>query len=245
MGICVPRSTVKAVTPPSTTRIFPDVSEYNGCALHSEAIIRVYEAGLYLTDTKARCHFEEAHRLKVWAGSYAFTRPGYGGCRYQADRAVAITKALGGLPGPVVDDAEVPETLSEVLCFEAEVRRLGYPAVEYTCPGCSDPKVAPVWIASYPYRPPGTWVAHQFSESWNCRGVYGDCSIDEGITSIVRKPPAPPITPAQRKRLYALYALRQTIRKEINVERAKERAARRHGDRVNAAITRLHQEGVH
>jgi len=190
MGACLPPG--PEVAPQrlgAGARLIPDVSEFQGCALHSEAIVRVYEAGTERQDTRAACHLAELRRLHVWSAAYAFLRPGHGGCAFQADRTAAIVRRLGGITGPIVGDAEVGLGASFVRCFLSRVKQHHFAAVEYTCPGCGDAQVPPVWIASYPTRPPGHWVAHQFSDRFNCRGVFGDCSVNEGILSIRTRPP--------------------------------------------------------
>lgn len=204
-GVCAPHQL--AVPEPrfaSQSRLIPDVSEFQGCALHSEAIVRVYEAGTDRKDTNAACHFRELRRKHVWSAAYFFARPpGFGrapGCKEQARRATAIAKSLG-VVGPIIDDAEVPLPRGFVRCVKSEIERLHFPAVEYTCPGCGDEQVGRIWIASVPTRPRGHWVAHQFSFAFNCRGVFGDCSVNEGITSIRRAHPKPkpkPLTPKQK-----------------------------------------------
>lgn len=186
MGACLtpaPKAS-RAPTTAAGARLIPDVSEFQGCALHSEAIFRIYEAGTERQDARALCHAEEVHRLHVWAAVYAFLRPGHGGCVFQADRTLAILQRIGGVVGPVVADAEVTLSPGFVRCFLNRVKARGDNAVEYTCPGCGDEQVHPIWIASYPTRPAGTWVAHQFSDRFPCRGVVGDCSVNEGILSI-------------------------------------------------------------
>jgi hypothetical protein len=148
----------------------------------------VYEAGSNLEDTRAACHLAELRRLHAWSAAYFFARPpGFGNapsCTAQADTAVRIARSLG-VTGPVVDDAEVPLPSGFVSCVKKQIESDGYPAVEYTCPGCGEQHVGAVWIADYPIRPPGTWVAHQFSDDFDCRGIVTDCSVDEGITSIL------------------------------------------------------------
>jgi hypothetical protein len=197
-GACAPHHPSTGFSLPPRARLIPDVSEFQGCALHSEAIVRVYEAGTNRQDRNAACHFAELRRLHAWSAAYFFARPpGFAhapSCTAQADTAVRIALSLG-VTGPIVDDAEVPLPRGFVRCVKAEIERRGLPAVEYTCPGCGDERAGVVWIASYPTRPPGTWVAHQFSDSFPCRGVTGDCSIDEGITRITR---AKPLTPKQK-----------------------------------------------
>jgi hypothetical protein len=219
MGVCTPQTEAskKGLTPPTAGQsLIPDVSEYNGCALYSEAIVRVYEAGTERQDTRAACHLAEVHRKHVWAATYAFLRPGHGGCDRQAQRAVEITNRLGGVVGPVVSDAEVYLPPGFVSCFNDGVRRRGYPAVTYTAPGtwAGGAFNAQVWIAAYPYRPSCfsnacPYRAHQFADNYNCRGVRGDCSINLGITAITRHPP---LTPQQRRDLEARQrALRRVL----------------------------------
>jgi hypothetical protein len=189
MGGCVPHPALLRALPKLSGTLIPDVSEYQGCALHSEAIIRVYEAGTRREDSKALCHAQELHRLHAWAAAYAFLRPG--DCASEARTTVAIVRSLPVEVQAIVADAEVPLNSGCVSSFMATVRSSDYPAVEYTCPGCGVEHVEPIWVAAYPYRPAGRWVAHQFSSAFNCRGVSGDCSIDEGILSIYKVKPKP------------------------------------------------------
>ena len=227
-GTAAPRATFGA--------LIPDVSEYQACGLHSEAIYRVYEAGTGREDSTARCHAEELRRLHAWAGTYAFLRPG--SCTAQADRVAAIVRSLGGAD-VVVADAEVPLPRGFVRCWLARVHSHGDNVAEYTCPGCGDEQVGPVWIAAYPFRPAGRWIAHQFSDNFNCRGVVGDCSVNEGILSIRRS------HPTSRK---VLLARRDSIRRYLASHGCRHRAAHhehigprcraafRAGNRVNAEL---------
>lgn len=210
MGACVSPGPPAALPPTAAgARLIPDVSEFQGCALRSEAIIRVYEAGTNREDSRAACHFRELKRLGAWSAAYFFARPpGFDhapSCVAQAKTAVSIAARLGAR-GPVVDDAEVPLPPGFVRCVKTEIERLGWPEVEYTCPGCGDERVEPVWIASYPTRPPGTWVAHQFADNFNCRGVVGDCSVNEGILSIHRVKPSPKPKPLTKRQARAKLA---------------------------------------
>lgn len=258
MGTCAPPGPLTPLIPPTAAgaRLIPDVSEFQGCVLHSEAIYRVYEAGTDRQDTNARCHAEEIHRKHVWSAAYAFLRSNHN-CTYQADRTVAIVKSLGGAD-VIVGDAETGIREGKVRCFLHEVERQGYPAIEYTCPGCGDEQAGRIWIASYPTRPSGRWVAHQFSSSFNCRGVFGDCSINEGILSIhafhVKHP-----TPAERhtkrlretQHLHSLYRERVKIRRHLLNSRCRVTHPRRacrplfqRGDAVNREIRVLRARGI-
>lgn len=186
MGVCAPAPKKSgAVERQSGKVLIPDVSEFQACALHSEAIFRVYEAGLDREDFTARCHASELTRLHAWAAVYSFLRRSRS-CTYEADRTLAIVRKLPVAVQVVIADAETGLRGGFVACFLHEVERGGYPAREYTCPGCGDEQVGPVWIAAYPFRPPGKWIAHQFADNVNCRGVFGDCSIDEGILAVRR-----------------------------------------------------------
>ncbi len=261
MGCAVPPAKLGAA-PPITSHVtlIPDVSEFQPCALHSEAIYRVYEAGTNREDTTARCHAAEIHRLHVWSGTYAFLRPG--SCTGEATRTVEIVRSLGG-SNVVVADAEVPLPRGFVRCFLATVRAHGDNAAEYTCPGCGDEQVGPVWIAAYPFRPVGKWIAHQFADNFNCRGVQGDCSVDEGILSIGKAKPKPkpkpkPISKAAQRR--HLIARRQALRVFLAHDGCRRRRARHEhlgpkckaafaaGDRVNReladASTGAEREGL-
>jgi len=245
MGVCTPQTeaSLKGITPPTAGRaLIPDVSEYNGCALYSAAIVRVYEAGTGRQDSRAKCHLEEVHRKGVWAATYAFLRSGHGGCNFQARKAVEITSRLGGVKGPVVSDAEVYLPPGFVSCFNNEVRHLGYPAVTYTAQGTwpGGPFNAPSWLAAYP-GPPRCFSnacphkAHQFSDRYNCAGVKGDCSFDEGITSITR---VQPLSPAQRA---ALIGRRETLRRVLVTHGCRRRRA--NGERLGPRCTRWFREG--
>jgi hypothetical protein len=223
MGACTPRA-LRALPRAPAGREIPDVSEYQGCALHSEAIFRVYEAGTNVQDARAACHARELRRLHAWSAAYAFVRtPGYhhaGSCTAQAQRTVAIVRSLGGVTGPVIQDAEVPLPRGFVACFNNAVRAAGQLTATYTSTGTASggPFSQPLWLASYGARPgciEGICrrVAWQFSSEANCRGVYGDCSIDEGITSIVHAPRAP-LEARQRalRRVLAHYGCRRRAR---------------------------------
>lgn len=227
--------------------LIPDVSEYQPCALHSEAIFRVYEAGTGREDSAARCHAQELGRLHVWAGVYAFLRSSTN-CTAIADTTVRIVRSLPVKVRVVIGDAETGIREGKVRCFLREVERLGYPAREYTCPGCGDEQVGPVWIAAYPFRPTGRWIAHQFSDNFNCRGVRGDCSIDEGILSIGKPSPRPKPRPVRRRELLAR---RQHLRVFLAENSCRRRRAHREhlgprcrgafaaGDRVNRELAKL------
>jgi hypothetical protein len=222
MGGCVPHPALLRALPKLSGTLIPDVSEYQGCALHSEAIIRVYEAGTRREDSKALCHAQELHRLHAWTAAYAFLRPG--DCSSEARTTVAIVRSLPVEVQAIVADAEVTLNAGCVSSFMATVRSSGYPAVEYTCPGCGVEHVEPIWVAAYPFRPAGRWVAHQFSSAFNCRGVSGDCSIDEGILSIHRIKPKPPAPKPSRA---ALLKLRAELRRDLTRRRC--RVAPKHG----------------
>lgn len=220
MGVCAPKAEKPVTALPPTAagaRLIPDVSEFQGCELHSEVIFRVYEAGTEREDANAGCHAREAKRLHVWFSVYSFLRPGHGGCAGQANRTVQIVRHLGGVVGAIVADAEVPLPPGFVRCFLAQVQRDGFEALEYTCPGCGDEQVGRIWIASYPTRPPGRWVAHQFSDNFPCRGIRGDCSVDEGILSIRTQPKPKPLTPHQKTaKLHALEHLLGAFNRRTN-----------------------------
>lgn len=255
MGACSPAGPPAHLSPTAAgARLIPDVSEFQGCALHSEAIFRVYEAGTEREDSRAVCHAAEIHHLHVWGAAYAFLRAGHGGCVFQADRTVQIANSVGGVD-LIVGDSEVGLRGGFPACFKREVERKGYPEVEYTCPGCGDEQTRPVWIASYPTRPAGTWVAHQFSSNFTCRGITGDCSINEGILAIHRGP-----SPAERhtrrvreaRHLHALYAERVRIRRHLLNSGCRVKHPRRactplfrRGAAVNHEIAVLRARGVH
>lgn len=203
MGACTPKPSGFAAPRISGT-VIPDVSEYQACALRSAAIYRAYEAGTDRQDSTAACHSRELKRIGGWRAAYFFAR-GYRGCNYQADRFTSIVRALGGVNVYVID-AEVPLPHGLVSCLERRVSSDtgGGVVVDYTSTGTTSggPLHAPLWLASYGARPGCiegrcSRVAWQFSSSTSCRGVYGDCSVDEGILSLgVAHGP----TPAQRRR---------------------------------------------
>lgn len=197
MGVCTPPGQGPKLGLPRLveSRLLPDVSEFQGCALHSAVIFRVYEAGTERQDARARCHAQEAQRQHVWYAVYTFLRPAHGGCVFQALRTIAIVRSLGGVVGPIIADAEVWLPPGFVSCFVHTLQAHGYVAVIYTAPGTwpGGVFVVRVWIAAFPFRPPCflnacPYLAHQFSEAFNCRGIFGDCSIDEGITSVRQRP---------------------------------------------------------
>lgn len=185
MGACAPVTLGAQQLPATSGTLIPDVSEFQACALHSEAIFRVYEAGTNLQDARAACHARELARLGKWAAVYSFLRAGRS-CVYEANRTLEIVRSLPVRVQVIIGDAETGIREGKVRCFLREIERKGYPAREYTCPGCGDEQVGELWIAAYPFRPEGRWIAHQFSSSFNCRGVFGDCSVDEGILRIRR-----------------------------------------------------------
>jgi hypothetical protein len=205
MGVCTPPGPAPKFSPTAAhARLIPDVSEFQSCAIHSEVIFRVYEGGTEREDANARCHAREAKRLHVWYAVYSFLRPAHGGCAFQAERTIAIVRSLGGVIGPIIADAEVPLPGGFVTCFVRTAQRLGYVVVTYTAPGTklwSDPFATEVWVAAYPNRPgcfsnacphgnlaSHFFIAHQFSDNFLCRGIRGDCSIDEGILSVRQTP---------------------------------------------------------
>lgn len=237
MGVCAPRPPRTRTLPRIAGTLIPDVSEFQACGLHSEAIFRVYEAGTDRQDATARCHAQELHRLKAWAAVYSFLRSSRS-CIYTADRTVAIVRTLPVAVQVVIGDAETGIREGKVRCFLREVERQGYPAREYTCPGCGDEQVGGIWIAAYPFRPAGVWIAHQFSDAFNCRGVVGDCSVDEGILAV------------RRRDRSALEARRRTLRRVL-VSYGCRRRVRTHqplgprcrrwfleGDQVNTLLAR-------
>lgn len=237
MGGCVPKPTGFAA-PRITGTLIPDVSEFQSCALHSEAIIRIYEAGTDREDSTAVCHARELARLHAWAAGYVFMRAGRS-CSSTVTRTLAIARSLPGLQ-LVIADAETGIRNGLVRCFLAGVERGGYPAREYTCPGCGDEQVGGVWIASYPSRPAGRWIAHQFSSEWECRGVHGDCSVNEGILSIHRATPVPRAAllreRASLRRILVQYGCRRRVqrRERLGPRCVKWFAA---GSRINKELS--------
>lgn len=194
MGICIPHRVGGSLNAPRGA-LLPDVSEYQGCPRWQEGIpgvtFRVYEAGTGLQDRSAACNARRLRQIGAWDAAYAFLRPG--SCTGQADRTVAILRAVGGISGPVVADAEVPLPAGFVACFDARVARdMGNDAqVDYSAPGTwpGGSPTRPVWVATYGPAPGCvggvcSHVAWQFSEDFNCHGLVGDCSLDTGITAI-------------------------------------------------------------
>lgn len=199
MGICNEPGPVKPTIPrlPRGAQLLPDVSEYQSCRLYSPAIFRIYEAGTDREDRTARCHAAELRRLGVWAGAYFFARNK--SCSYQVARATAIARQYPVIRVMVVD-AETYLAPGLVSCMVRELRHAGFTVVTYTASGTwpGGAIITPWWAASYGARPKCTggvcrYVAWQFSESVNCRGVFGDCSIDYGITSLNRPVPPNPL----------------------------------------------------
>jgi hypothetical protein len=256
MGACSPSSTEpqKQLQFASGARLIPDVSEFQPCAVYSEVIFRVYEGGTQREDVNARCHAQEAKRLHVWFAVYAFLRPAHGGCAYQAQRTVEIVRSIGGVVGPIIADAEVWLPPGFVSCFNHTIEHYGYAAVTYTAPGTwpGGAFVTKVWVAAYPYRPPCfsnacPYLAHQFADNFNCRGIRGDCSVNEGILSVR----SVPVTPVKTS---ALLARRRALRRSLVHYGCRHRVAHREplgptckrwfreGAAVNA---RLRARGVH
>lgn len=247
-GCSLPKAPRTLAAPPTGARLFPDISEYQGCPSFSGPVVfKVYEGG-YGEDHSAKCNAARVHRLHVWAGAYAFLRPA--NCAGQARSTVAIVRSLGGVPGPVVADAEVPLPAGCVSRFVGTVRALlGGPVDVYSAPGTwpGGSLSAPLWVATYGPTPGCVagvcaHVAWQFSDHARCGIGAGDCSIDNGILSQVRADPT----------------LLRRLRAQIKHLRIKLRthgcAARRHrherlgpkcrgwfaaGDRVHAHIRRL------
>jgi hypothetical protein len=213
----------------------------------------VYEANLDREDFKAACHAQELRRKHLRGIAYAFLRSNRP-CVYEAERTVQIVNSLGGAE-LIVGDAETGIREGKVRCFLREVERRGYPAREYTCPGCGDEQAGPVWIASYPTRPAGRWIAHQFSSTFLCRGVFGDCSVDEGILSIRRHPaPSPSRERAAKRRSLAGHKhLRTVLHGNIERHHCRQHATPRsyhtvcgrwlhEGDRAISVIHQLERE---
>jgi hypothetical protein len=253
MGVCTPTP-----EPPTAgtralkfalrgTVLIPDVSEFQGCALHSEAIFRVYEAGTGREDAHALCHAREVQRKHVWYAVYSFLRPGHGGCVFQAERTIAIVRRIGGVVGPIIADAEVWLPPGFVSCFVHTLQTHGYVAVIYTAPGTwpGGAFAVRVWVAAYPFRPPCfsnacPYLAHQFSEDFPCRGVRGDCSVNEGILS-VRQPPVCDATCRSHHRR-DLEARRRALRRVLL--RYGCRARVHHHERLGPKCRRWFREGA-
>lgn len=188
----------------------PDVSEFQPCVTgHTSTVIRLYEAGTDRQDTQAACN---AHRLRawhVWFAGYSFLRPG--SCTGQADRTVQIVRAIGGLSGPVVADAEVPLPAGFVRCFISRVHHdaPSSPTGTYTSCGTVSEVVLPLWVANYGVRWPCTpfglpFTAWQFTDGTFCGERFvTDCSLDFGITRLRPKPRPSPRSPAEKRRLVA------------------------------------------
>ena len=220
MGGCVPPAQpfsrtlgVPLAAASSARQQIPDLSEYQGCQSPAGSFIyRVYEAGTGLQDASAVCHSKDASRF-AWSGAYYFARPG--NCVAQAQRAISIARSLPHRPNVLIVDAEVPLATGYVKCADATLHAGGFPYANYTSPGLAPtsggPFQRPLWIADYGVLSPPACVAGvcgrvawQYSDAEYCRGVYGDCSWDEGITRIGTGP-----TPAQiqaRKRHVVLVA---------------------------------------
>ena len=249
MGVCTPTTSAPQIGAPRLTRgaqLLPDVSEYQGCALYSEAIFRVYEGGTERQDARALCHARELQRRHAWYAVYSFLRPGHGGCVYQAVRTISIVRSIGGIVGPIIADAEVWLPPGFVTCFVHTLQAHGYVAVIYTGPGTwpGGAFAARVWVAAYPFRPPCfsnacPYLAHQFSDAFNCRGVFGDCSVNEGILSVRQRPPC-----SARCRSHKRSDLEARIRTLHRVERAYGCTRRRHAhERLGWECRRYFREG--
>jgi hypothetical protein len=262
MGACTPAETPGlrvAVPLKRNTVLIPDVSEFQSCALYSEAIFRVYEAGTGREDTRALCHARALQARHAWYAVYAFLRPGHGGCVYQANRTIAIVRHIGGVVGPIIADAEVWLPAGFVTCFVRTLQAQGYVALIYTAPGTwpGGAFAVRVWVAAYPYRPPCfsnacPYLAHQFSEAFNCRGVFGDCSVNEGILAIRQHAgPKPHNRSAEHRHLKALDIERHHIRQyllnagcRVKHPRPACRPLRKRGAAVNREIRVLKSRGV-
>jgi hypothetical protein len=230
MGVCTPPAAAgtRFSTPPlqKGAILIPDVSEFQGCALHSAAIFRVFEAGTGREDASARCHARAVQALHVWYAVYAFLRPAHGGCVGQALRTIAIVRGLGGVVGPVIADAEVWLPPGFVTCFVRTLQSHGYVAVIYTSPGTwpGGAFAVGVWVAAYPYRPACfsnacPYLAHQFSSAFNCRGVFGDCSVNEGILSVRQRPVCR--VACKTRRRGELLRLRAELRRDLTRRRCR------------------------
>lgn len=195
-GCSVPKTSGVA---PSVIRghTFPDISEYQGCpAFHGPVVFKVYE-GNYGMDHSARCNANRVHKLKDWAAVYSFLRPN--NCSGQGYATVHILKEIGGVPGPVIADAEVPLPQGCVSAFLNTVRRLrGNPVDIYTSPGTwpGGQLDAPVWVATYGSRPgciggDCKHVGWQYTDRGNCGAGTTDCSIDNGLLSQTVAKPTP------------------------------------------------------
>ena len=202
LGVCTPKSLPGVNSTPINSVLLPDVSEYQGCLRWRRGvpgvIFRVYEAGTGLQDRSARCNATRLRQIGAWDAAYAFLRPG--SCTRQADRTVAIVRGIGGVSGPVVADAEVTLPTGFVSCYVDRVRLdTGNGAqVIYTAPGTwpGGPLTRPLWVATYGSSPGCvagvcSHVAWQFSDSFNCDGYFGDCSVATGIRRILQRPPHP------------------------------------------------------
>lgn len=215
MGICSePHAPLVGLNPIKLgIQLLPDVSEYQGCALFSPAIFRIYESGTDREDRNARCHAAELARKHVWAAAYFFARNK--SCSYQVARVTAIGRQYPVIRVMVVD-AETYLAPGLVSCMVRELRARRWTVVTYTGSGTwpGGAIITPWWAASYGARPQCTggvcrYVAWQFSENANCRGVFGDCSIDYGITRL--NPPGPG-RPLRHYGTYALIRHRHSIR---------------------------------
>ena len=194
---------------PITTGGFPDLSSYQGCpAFQGPVIFKVYEGG-YGIDHSAYCNAARVHKLKVWAGVYAFLRPA--NCAGQGYATVQIVRQIGGVPGPIVADAEVPLPSGCVSAFLHEVRTTrGGPVDIYTSPGTwpGGSLSAPLWVATYGSSPGCvvgvcSHVAWQFTDEGHCgAGILTDCSIDNGITKQTIAKPTPKPSPSAARIAY-------------------------------------------
>lgn len=252
-GCSLPKT--KGVAPPTAGHVFPDLSEYQGCPrFYGPVIFKVYEGG-YGQDHSASCNIRRAHALGTWAGVYAFLRPQ--NCAGQGYATASIVRQLGGVPGPVVADAEVALPTNCVSQFLNSIRtHLGGPTDIYTSPGTwpGGSLTAPLWVATYGSRPgcvagQCSHVAWQFTDNGNCGGLGGtDCSVSSGILSQTR-------VDGRKATLYADYRRRGQLRgfaraRHCYTPRVQQRAraCKVWGAEVRvleARIHRLHSEGVY
>jgi hypothetical protein len=222
LGCSLPKQSRTRTVPAGSSRVFPDVSEYQGCpSFTGPLIFKVYEGG-YGQDHSALCNARRVHALHLWAGVYAFLRPA--NCAGQGWATSQIVKQIGGVPGPVVADAEVSLPRGCVASFLHQVQtQLGGPVDVYTSPGTwpGGFLTAPLWVATYGPRPGCvegvcSHVAWQFTDNGRCGGLSGtDCSISTGILSQSRQPaPHPqPKPPKPRPRAQQIAYLRSLARK--------------------------------
>jgi Glycosyl hydrolases family 25 len=261
VGACAPKVRGLGQKSTLTGRFVPDVSYYqphvNWRAAKAwgirGAIVRVADG--HFNDPVFTRYWHELKALGLWHAAYYFLRP-YN-CAGQADRAVGLVNAAGGLTsGPLITDSEVPlnHNCAQTFVQRVEVDTHWNVSVIYTSPGTwagGGHGTAVLWVASYGPTPGCVWTCGHVSWQYT-DGIYGpsprcisgigcgDVSLDSGLTAITRTSPAPARGPlegrqAVLRRVLIHYGCRARGRKH---ERLGPRCKRwkAEGDRIHAAL---------